>query len=240
MKTIFFIFLIASNIFAIDSLVLQKQNTLYTQNLIEKEEEIAKAYEKYLLEKFKIPTMDDLQKNDTKNIYLGTNFSLKNKFGTNLGFFTNDTTKLVYAISLNNQEYIKLLYERDLYRDYTTVYNDKTTPTNSYVEIRLKSKEAENIFKILKSGKTIVETCSDNLTNSYCNLDKKVLRYYDSSGNWIEYSKKDFTNGNVNVSSMDIFNDTYIKSFQQKIGTYAIVKNSERHIKFNDGFLKVK
>ena len=69
MKAIFLLFIIISNILIADTLVLQKQNTLYTQNLISKEEQIAKAFEKYLLEEFKIPTMDDLQKNDTKNLY---------------------------------------------------------------------------------------------------------------------------------------------------------------------------
>ena len=59
MKAIFLLFIIISNILIADSLVLQKQNTLYTQNLISKEEQIAKAFEKYLLEEFKIPTMDD-------------------------------------------------------------------------------------------------------------------------------------------------------------------------------------
>lgn len=239
MKTIFLIFIIASNIFAIDALVLQKQNTLYTQNLIVKEETIAKAYEKYLLEEFKIPTMDDLQKNDDKNIYLGTNFSLKNNFGSNLGFVQNDTLKLVYAISNNNQEYIKLLYKRDLYRDYTTVYYDKTTPANSYVEIGLKSKEAQTILNILKSGKNILSSCTNPENGKYCNLDKKTLRYYDSSGNWIEYSKKEFTNGNVNVSSIDIFNDVTIKN-SIKIGNYVLVKNTAKFIKFDDSFIKVK
>lgn len=238
-KNISFLFLFFSSIFADDTLLLQRQNTLYTQNLITKEEEIAKAYEKYLLTEFKIPTINALQIND----YLGSNFSFKNNLGVNLAFSSLKQPALVYAISPNSQEYINLLYQRDLYRDYTTVkwekINNKIDLTKSYVEIRLKSKEAQTIFAILQSKKEILSNCNNPVDGKYCNLNEKVLRYYDSSGNWIEYSKKDFTNGNVNVSNMSIFDDVNLKN-SQLIGTYAIVKNTDIYIKFDDGFLKAK
>jgi hypothetical protein len=73
----FFLFLNADDIF-----VGQKQNTLYVQNLIEIEENIAKMFEKYLLTEFKLPTLEELRTNE----YLGTNFSLENKMGSSIAF----------------------------------------------------------------------------------------------------------------------------------------------------------
>ena len=235
MKAIFLLFIIISNILIADSLVLQKQNTLYTQNLILKEEQIAKAFEKYLLEEFKIPTMDDLQKNDTKNLYLGSNFHLENIFGTKLELIEKEL-KLKYAITKNSQEYVTLLYERDLYRDYTTVYKDKT---ESFVEISLKSKEAQNIFKILKSGKKIAKNCENPVLSEYCSLNKNIIKYYDKNKDWIEYSKKEFQNGDVNVSSINIFDDLDLKD-NLKTGIYIFVKNTAKHIKFYNEIIKVK
>ena len=235
MKAIFLLFIIISNILIADSLVLQKQNTLYTQNLISKEEQIAKAFEKYLLEEFKIPTMDDLQKNDTKNLYLGSNFHLENTFGTKLELIEKEL-KLKYAITKNSQEYVTLLYERDLYRDHTTVYKDKT---ESFVEISLKSKEAQNIFKILKSGKKIAKNCENPVLSEYCSLNKNIIKYYDKNKDWIEYSKKEFQNGDVNVSSINIFDDLDLKD-NLKTGIYIFVKNTAKHIKFYNEIIKVK
>lgn len=235
MKAIVLFFIIISNVLSVDNLILQKQNTLYTQNLILKEEQIAKAFEKYLLEEFKIPTMDDLQKNDTKNLYLGSNFHLENTFGTKLELIDKEL-KLKYAITKNSQEYITLLYERDLYRDYTTVYKDKT---ESFVEFRLKSKEAQNIFKILKSGKKIAKNCENPVPSEYCSLNKNIIKYYDKNNDWIEYSKKGFEDGDVNVSSINIFDDVDLKD-NLKTGTYIFVKNTAKHIKFYDEIIKVK
>ena len=235
MKAVILFFIIISNILIADSLVLQKQNTLYTQNLISKEEQIAKAFEKYLLEEFKIPTMDDLQKDDTKNLYLGSNFHLENIFGTKLELIEKEL-KLKYAITKNSQEYVTLLYERDLYRDYTTVYKDKT---ESFVEISLKSKEAQNIFKILKSGKKIAKNCENPVLSEYCSLNKNIIKYYDKNKDWIEYSKKEFQNGDVNVSSINIFDDVDLKD-KLKTGIYIFVKNTAKHIKFYDEIIKVK
>ncbi|QEZ90093.1 hypothetical protein ACIB15232_2012 [Aliarcobacter cibarius] len=242
MKLIFFIFIFNILLFA-DNLVLQKQNTLYIQNLIEKEEQIAKAYEKYLLEEFKIPTIEDLNKNDIKNLYLGTNFSLVNILGFSLNIIPNEL-KLIYAIKENSQEYIQLLYERDLYRNYTTI-NVETKPdksrdlAKSYVEINLKSKEAENIFNILKSGNniTIAKNCSNKI--GWCNLNKNIIKFYNNNGEWIEYSKKDFLDSNVNVSSVNIFNDLEIKN-RLKTGTNIFVKNTAKYIKYYDDIIKVK
>lgn len=235
--------------FANESLILQKQNILYIQNLIDKEEKIAQSFENYLLTEFAIPSLIDLQKDE----YLGENFSIKNMMaeGDNLVLDTSAyQIKLKYGISKdtyikkvtdeNSDEYGYLiqLYNRDLYRDYTKVGFNTKEPKESYIWFDLKSQEANNIYKILKSTKAnkgIAKNCSSALVEQYCNNNLKTIRYYDTAGMWIEYDKRDYLNGNVTVSSDSIrltpsnFNDL-------KVGAYIFVKDKEakRYIKYEE------
>ena len=69
-KKLIFYFLFLLSLNANEDLTALNQNTLYVQNLIEKEEKIAKNFEKYILTEFVLPSMSDLI--DDK--YLGRNF----------------------------------------------------------------------------------------------------------------------------------------------------------------------
>ena len=73
--------------FGDESNTLQKQNVLYVQNLIDKEEKIAQNFEKYILTEFEIPTLVKLQKDK----YLGTTFSSENFMGDPLSLDTSGT-----------------------------------------------------------------------------------------------------------------------------------------------------
>lgn len=240
----FFIFISS---FANESLILQKQNILYVQNLIDKEEKIAQSFENYLLTEFAIPKISDLQTDE----YLGENFSIENMMGDSLALDTETyQIRLKYAISKDtfikkitgdtSEEYGYLiqLYNRDLYRDYTKAEFNAKKLSESYAWFDLKSQEAKNIYKILKSPKAtkgIAKQCSSALINQYCNNNLKSIRYYDGDSSWIEYNKKDYLNGNVTVSSDSIrltksnFNDL-------KVGAYIFVKDKEakRYIKYKE------
>ena len=97
-----------------DILNVQKQNTLYVQNLIEKEEQIAKAFEKYILTEFKIPTLKDLK----TDYYLGADFSFENKMGDTIAFLDTKNLKIKYALS--KEEYRKSRADEDIknYNDF--------------------------------------------------------------------------------------------------------------------------
>ena len=114
-----FLFIVSLN--ANEDLTAQKQNTLYAQNLIEREENISKNFEKYILTEFTLPSMANLI-NDN---YLGSNFSLENRMGVDIEFLNTKTPTLKYLITKdeynNTQDYVVQLYNRDLYRDYTFV-----------------------------------------------------------------------------------------------------------------------
>ena len=175
-KKILLLTLLSLFLNADENLTAQKQNALYVQNLIEIEEKMAKMFEKYLLTEFKIPTLENLRTDD----YLGENFSVTNMMGNNIDFQNTSELKLKYAIAkdefrnkklANGEEnYIVQLYNRDLYRENTSVSYDVNTFTNSYVEIILKSAEARTIFELLKAGNTIQKNClAASLVNTYCN-----------------------------------------------------------------------
>lgn len=242
MKNLIALFLLIVYSNANESLVAQKQNTLYVHNLIEIEEKIAQNVEKYLLTEFKIPSMDDLVSNE----YLGSNFSLVNRMGDNIAFnnaFNNALDlKIKYAISkadfTNAQGYIVQLYNRDLYRNYTTVSSeideDKIDLTKSFVEFKLKSPEAITIFGILKSGAVIEKSCSASLSNKYCNNDNQSIRWYNSSSNWIEYNKKEFNNGNITISSESIISSEIDKLRDLKVGSYIFIKDKTKNVKLPD------
>jgi len=220
---------------ASDSLVIKQQNALYIQNMIEIEENISEKFEEYLLTEFKIPTLENLISNE----YLGSNFSIKNKMGSNIAFEDTSNLQIKYAVTNDVELYVKQLYNRDLYRERTSVYYDSNTLSNSYVSILLKSDEAKNIFNILKSGAVIAKICSDSLVNSFCNKNTKLIRWYNSDSNWIEYSKKDYNNGNVTVKYKTMLSDTKLNTLP--VGTYVFVQNGLKYIKLiGDGkILKV-
>lgn len=239
MKNLIILFLLIIHSNANESLIAQKQNTLYVHNLIEIEEKIAQNFEKYLLDKLQIPTINNLINEN----YLGINFSVQNKMGSNIDFRDTNNLQIKYAITknefINSEDYLILLYNRDLYRDYTTVNfvttsDKKIDLTKSFVEFKLKSPEAMTIFNILKNGETIVENCSSSLINKYCINDKKSIRWYNSSSNWIEYNIKEFNNGNITVSSENVITSEVEKLRLLKIGSYIFIKDKTKNIKMAD------
>lgn len=227
--------------FSQDTLTAQKQNTLYIQDLIQIEENIAKNFEKYILTEYKIPTMENLIDDE----YLGSNFSVTNRMGNDIDFKDSSELQLKYAITkdeyrktkdenLGVENFIVQLYNRDLYRDYTTVFSDDTDVNNMYVEFELKSDEAKNIFELLKNGNTIAKTCTASLKNSYCNNNEKSIRWYNSSSNWIEYDKKDFNKGNITISSESILTSEASKLASLKVGSYIYIKDKTKNVKLID------
>ena len=233
-KILFFILFFLTLSFSVDNLRVQQQDVLYVQNIIEKEEMIARNFEKYLLNEFAIPAMNDLQTDE----YLGKNFTIKNRMGDSFVLDASPSLiKLNYGIKDqylkkidDDYNYIVQLYNRDLYRNNTYVIFDKDDDKKSYIEIQLKSPEAKNIYKILKEeNEKIAKNCSSE-SKGYCNNqdDERTIRWYDNSSNWIEYSKKDFKDGNINVNS----NISDEKRKELKIGSHIFKNKESQSIRF--------
>lgn len=243
-RNFFILIFLSSFSFCEDSLTAQKQNTLYVQNMIDIEEKIAKNFEKYLLTEFKLPTMNNLLSNE----YLGANFSLENRMGEAIAFKDSSKLQIKYAISksvfTSVEDYIVLLYNRDLYRDYTTVgyeiKDNKIDLEKSYVEFKLKSQEANTIFTILNEGKSIEKTCSSTLVNTYCNNDSKTIRWYNATSQWIEYNKKDFRRANVTTSMSLASVKADLEISKLAVGSYIYIQGSSKYVKLiNSEILKV-
>lgn len=220
-----------------DSLTAQKQNTLYIQNLIETEENIARMFEKYILFEFEIPTLTKL----STDSYLGSNFSTTNKMGASIAFEDTSNLKIKYALTkdeyrtekLNgNKNFLVLFYNRELYRDYTSAFEDSADLSKSYIQMILKSKEAQTLFTILKAGNTIAKECANNLTNTYCNKNQRTIRWYNESSQWIEYDKIDFNNSNVTISSPGLLSNSRLNDVA--VGSYIFVENLTRYVKLID------
>ena len=246
---VFIIFILNLNLFAIDN-----KTILALSNIIEREEEIAKNYEKYILNEYKLPTMEDLIKEDIENsdsYYLGSNFSRKNIFGKSLSFYdTNARLNSSFDENKFSNEYLKLYYKRDLYRDRTSVYEENGKL--KYVQIVLKTKEAQNIFKILSSGNEIVkvEKYADCKTNKYCinpSDNIKTIRKYTASDAYLIYNIKDLEKGNIYISKkinnppLKENDPIYIEMEFNKlnIGT-VIFSDSKKYIKLDNGIYGVE
>lgn len=231
MKKLYLLIFLITFLSAKDSLKTQQKNVLYVQNLIKREESIAKEPEKYILENFKIPTLEEL-KTDT---YLGVNFPLENKMGDTLGFKDSSKLQLKYAITKSFKNYVSQLYKRDLYRDKTSV------SPSSYTQILLKSKEAKNLYKIIKNAGTTLKkddcTTETSLKSSYCidNKREDIIRYFDANSKWIDYDKKEFENGNVTVNDINITNLSNLS-----VGVFIYTSANETYIKTMTKILKVE
>ena len=163
--------------------------------------------------------------------------------GSNIDFRDTNSLQIKYAITknefINSEDCLILLYNRDLYRNSTTVNfvttsDNKIDLTKSFVEFKLKSPEAMTIFSILKNGETIVKNCSPGLRETYCINDKNSIRWYNASSNWIEYNKKEFNNGNITVSSENVITSEVEKLKLLKIGSYIFIKDKTRNVKLPD------
>lgn len=171
---IFICIFLSLNIFAaekyIDSITLTK-----VKKLIEKEEEVALAYKKYLLAKGQIP--DEVQ-TLVDNNYLPKGFNTINPFGREIKFTsstsysTNDSLPDNVEIKTNLFDY----YYSNKYRHYTKA---PISVNNNKVEINLSTKE-----KFIYTNREEITTTKNDARNKYYLDTKGVLHWYDTSGNY--------------------------------------------------------
>ena len=174
---VFYFSIFSINLFAnnyIDSITLTK-----IKKLVQKEEEIALAYKKYLLRNGKLPLTNGAI--DIKLLDLPKGFDIINPFGKEIrlingnkieGFKTTDP-----KLKSNLYDY----YYSNKYRIYTKA---PLSINNSNVEIILSSKEKfiyENSSKITI---TVPDNSSKTPKDSYYLDENGVLHWYDASGDY--------------------------------------------------------
>lgn len=166
-KKLFLLFFLCLNLFAvevlIDSVTLEK-----IKKTVQKEEEIASAYKKYLLDNAKVPTITNLKDNG----YLPSSFNSINPFGKTISILNNTIQdSLPQDLKLNIYDY----YFSSKYRSNTKA---PLSFDSNIVKINLDSKES-----YIYDFKDKITTNGSNPINQYY-LEKGVLHWYDLSGNY--------------------------------------------------------
>ena len=171
---IFFLFLLSLNLFSnennIDSITLSK-----VKKLILKEEEIAVAYKKYILEQGTNPTSISTL---ITNNYLPKGFSNINPFGKEMKFDTTTPYKLESSIpdNIDLKTNIFDYYYSSKYRTYTKA---PLSVNNSNVEIKLSSKE-----KFIYDNKDKVTTTVTGAVSKYYLDGNSILHWYGDDGKY--------------------------------------------------------
>ncbi|QKF76246.1 hypothetical protein [Arcobacter defluvii] len=196
LKSFFLLFLFISVLNAdnnVDTLTLTK-----IKKLVQKEEEIAIAYKKYILEKGENPTNISSLLIDN---YLPKGFSTINPFGKIISLIEDNKIESSLPEDMNLKSNLYDYYYSNKYRTYTKAplkikKDDKDN--NDEVGILLSSKE-----KFIYSNKSKITTTKEDAKDKYFLDSKGVLHWYDASGKY----KFSFDNELLLDESVTLLND---------------------------------
>lgn len=198
-KTLFLLFLSVNYLFAdnyIDSLTLTK-----IKKLVQKEEEIALAYKKYLLEKGTNPTTIEVLKEQN---FLPKGFDSINPFGKVISFKNNEY--VINGFSTTDNTLKSNLYDYYYSNRYRTYTKAPLSINESEVQIILSTKE-----KFIFNNKSKITTTKEDAKAKYYLDSNEVLHWYDSSGNYkYSFDKDLLLDENVTLLNEDgTVNSTY-------------------------------
>lgn len=202
------------NIFAnddyINSLTLAK-----VKKLIEKEEEIATAYKKYILEKGSEPSTLSILKTTTG--YLPSNFSTNNYFGGTISFSTNTHKLISFTTTDNNLK--SNIYDYYYSNKYRTNTKAPLSTNNSDVEIILSTKE-----KFIYTNKNKITTTKADAVSATAGeyyLDTNgVLHWYEGGTYKFSVDKDLIVDSSVTMINADKTVNTTFKDMIRDV-TYA-------------------
>lgn len=210
MKILFLFCLISfTRLFAANSdLFIERQNNLDAiKQIIQEEEMVARAYEKYIINERKLPTIASL----LSPLYLSTSFSLTSLVG-GTSFSISSTkatmTSRLLNTALNTDANFKLLYEGNLYRK-NTYFTD-----SSIISIKLTDSFARHLYYLMRnSGATSILPCTVLLTK-YCTENNHIFIYdnTDRTNLLMYYHIDRFKTGPIIVTSntsLHITSDEY-------------------------------
>jgi len=189
-----------SNEVYIDSITLSK-----IKKTVNKEEAVASAYKKYLLDKGTIPSISDLIEND----YLPTGFSILNPFGKEISISTVNDNTIVDSLPSNLKSSVYDYYYSNVFRKNS--FAPMSFDSNN-VGIELSTFE-EFIFE----NKDNITLVKDDARNKY-HLENGVLSWYNSTNKYMFTHTEDKlivddeinildTNGNIDVTFLALVND---------------------------------
>lgn len=232
-----FVFIILFNFaFSLDLTNFDERQIILNEikQIIIKEEQIAKAYEEYILENYAVPNIANLLISD----FLGTNF-LTNLDLTNFNTISINTTtvsSLSYALKsvLSDDNYLKNLYESDTFRKNTFFADGKI---NMIVEDDFAK---ELLYLITKQGSPILD-CTIAGTK-YCKNGDEIFIYDNLLRiNFLMYFHKDkFKTGPIIITK-----DTTLQATNKEFefipkGALLYDEEGTKYIKTIDSVEKIR
>lgn len=239
-KFILFIFL-SLNSFLFSETFSEKQTILNDiQDLIIYEESIAKAYERYIITYYKLPTLTDtnfLKMIQTKN-------SSSNIIATTQNLNTN--LNLDYGIKSTISNEYKKIYENNMYRDKTFVVSNKVyfSLENNFAKHIISLLGLKNLSSIEKCPTNISSTitCHENNT-IYIDVKERKLDSFTNEkrpNNFLAaYTIENFENGPIIIPVPKANAGEKIFS-TLKNGTLIYDNNGNKFIKTTDGIKELK
>lgn len=230
-----FLFILISTVFLFAETFQERQNTLQDiKNIVQYEESFAKAYEEYILNNYKLPTITQI------NTLLDGNrkdfVSVDNKDKVNSATLTQGLTKLNYALS-NDLADFKSLYESNTFRK-------KTYVRDNAVYFILENVFAKHLFDLIYLNNNVnkeIKQCTTTNSDRACIYNDHI--YIDATftastitGYLMCYHIGNFEAGPIIIST--ITSDSIFKSIPKGVLIYDT--NGKKYIKTTSGVMELK
>lgn len=204
----FILFLIISFSFLQSETFEQRQETLENvKNIVQYEESVARTYEEYLLNNYKLPTMANI------NTLLGggiNSFISIDPNKVNVTTLTSGITKMSYSLGteLASDSGIKSLYEGDNYRKRTYVRSEAVY----FILEDIFAKQLFDLIALNNNSNKEIGTCTSSNSDKACIKDNHI------------YIKPTYTSGEIT----DYLICYHIDKF--KTGPIVITSDTSKHL----------
>lgn len=235
-KILLFISLLLVNISFANTFDTQQERLIKLKDLINEEEYIARAFEKYILEEKDIPSLSDLKTDD----YLGTSYTSTYLLDSDSKTFSitaneNSMKNRIRLSVLNNESELVHIYEDNAYRTRTYVKGDK-------VYIIFKDDLAKHLYYLLKVNTTTISDCpsSGAPSTKLCKENDHLYVYNDSRTDLLMFFKfEKFKEGPIIINDDIAFHSNKAYRFIPT-GTLIYDFKGNKYIKTTDNMVRVQ
>lgn len=180
------------------------------KNIIQYEESLARTYEQYILDNYKLPTITEINPLVGGNLQSFVESTTASKI-TNTTL-SSDLTKLSYALgdTLKTELSIKNVYDSSIFRKRTYVRDDA-------VYFMLEDKFAKHLFDLIQQ-KGAINTCPNSVFTTPINCKE------DNNHIYIQLTKK--------LNEGKIVPDTYLMAYhidKFETGPFVITNDTSKH-----------
>ncbi len=205
----FFFFLFSLNFLCATSTFESKQKTFQDiKKIVQNEESIARAYEKYILDKYNIPSsINDLYTVDYLGDVAANNSFIASltDFSTNFNTFSIvNSNQLSYALKdvMKNNSSEQKLYESNTFRKRTYFADGK-------VYFILEDEYAKHLLNLINRLGSEIRDCTSILSKKYCIKENHIYLYTSDSKTTVlfYYHQDKFRSGPILISNDTTLHD---------------------------------